>query len=344
MREALLYESLGQERVKCNICGWRCEINTGKTGVCRMYANRSGVLYNLNYGIPSSIAVDPIEKKPLNHFYPGSKVFSMGSWGCNFSCDDCQNWQISVANDSSPLDSAQKVSPEEAVRLAEAYGAQGIAWTYNEPTVWFEYTLDSAKLAKEKGLYTVYVTNGFITTEALDLIGPYLDAWRVDIKGFNDEFYKKWCGIKNWRNILFNAERAMKKWGMHVEVVTNVVPGMNDDDVQLKGIAEWIKAELGELVPWHVTRFHPYEIMREVGATPIATLERAVNIGKNAGLKFVYIGNVPGGKHEDTFCYNCGRLAISRYGYGIEIKGLKQGNCSYCGADLNIRSKEEDAQ
>ncbi|MDD5486508.1 MAG: AmmeMemoRadiSam system radical SAM enzyme [Dehalococcoidales bacterium] len=342
MREALLYENLDQKRVRCNICNWRCRINPDKTGVCRMYLNKDGVLYSLNYALPSSIAVDPIEKKPLNHFYPGTSVFSMGSWGCNFSCRDCQNWQISTADGNGLPDSLQKLQPEEAVRLALGYGAQGIAWTYNEPTVWFEYTLDTAQMAKQQGLYTVYVTNGFISKEALDLIGPHLDAWRVDVKGFSDEFYRKWSGIKNWRSILDNTECALKQWGMHVEVVTNIVPGMNDDEGQLRGIADWIKASLGELIPWHVTRFQPYETMRDAGATPLATLEKAVEIGKAAGLKFVYIGNVPDHRLENTFCYNCGRLIIARQGYNVEITGLQQGHCAYCGADLNIRMAKEN--
>ena len=340
MREALLYEKLAQERVKCNICNWRCRVNPGKTGACRMYLNQQGRLYSLNYGLPSSIGVDPVEKKPLNHFFPGSKVFSMGSWGCNFSCRDCQNWQISTAGSHGIPDTAHEMGPEDAVGMAERCGAQGIAWTYNEPTVWFEYTLDTARLAKEKGLYTVYVTNGFITPEALDLIGPYLDAWRVDIKGFTDEFYQKWCGIINWQNILLSAERAAKQWGMHVEVVTNIVPGMNDDDAQLKGIAAWIQAALGSLTPWHVTRFHPYESMRQIGQTPLEKLERAVDIGREAGLKFVYIGNVAGSRYEDTICYNCGRTVISRQGYSVETGELKDGHCGYCGADLNIRTKK----
>ncbi|MFA7191159.1 MAG: AmmeMemoRadiSam system radical SAM enzyme [Dehalococcoidales bacterium] len=340
MREALLYEKLAQERVKCNICNWRCRVNSGKTGACRMYLNQQGRLYSLNYGLPSSIGVDPVEKKPLNHFFPGSKVFSMGSWGCNFSCRDCQNWQISTAGSQGIPDTAHEMGPEDAVGMAERCGAQGIAWTYNEPTVWFEYTLDTARLAKEKGLYTVYVTNGFITPEALDLIGPYLDAWRVDVKGFSDGFYQKWCGIKNWQSILLSAERALKHWGMHVEIITNIVPGMNDDDAQLKGIANWIKEKLGELTPWHVTRFHPCDQMSGVGATPLETLERAVRIGSEAGLKFIYIGNVAGSGHENTYCYNCGRLIVSRQGYCAEIGKLIDGHCGYCGVNLNIRTKK----
>jgi len=340
MHQAILYEKLADSRVRCNTCRWRCNIAVDKTGVCRMYQNKDGVLYNLNYAQVSSLAVDPIEKKPLFHFYPGSTVFSLGSWGCNFHCQDCQNWEISCVD--SPLTNRQ-VLPQEAIKLAKEYQCRGIAWTYNEPTVWFEYTLDSAKLARENGLYTVYVTNGYISTEALDTIGPYLDAYRVDVKGFNDETYKKLAKISHWRGILDNAKRAREKWNMHVEVVTNIVPGINDDNVQLTGIAHWIKEELGELTPWHVTRFYPNYNMADVQPTPVETLERAIDIGKRAGLKFVYAGNIPGHNSENTVCYACGKMVVKRYGYQTRITGLDGWKCGYCGANLNFRVNREVA-
>jgi len=337
MHEAMLYDRLDQSRAGCNICRWRCRINPDKTGVCRMYKNLSGRLYNLNYGLPSSMAVDPVEKKPLYHFFPGSSVFSMGSWGCNFKCSDCQNWQISTA--AEPVTTGNvEVSPQQAVSLAQQYGCQGIAWTYNEPTVWFEYTYDTARLAREKGLYTVYVTNGYMTIEALDTLGPYLNAWRVDVKGFRDDFYLKWSGIRNWRGILETAEHALRRWGMHVEVVTNVIPAMNDDEEQLRGIAGWIAGSLGELTPWHVTRFHPYEKMAAGGYTPIETLEKAALIGREAGLKFVYMGNTPGNKHENTVCFNCSRTVVERDAYRTKLTGIAGSKCKYCGEELNFRT------
>jgi pyruvate formate lyase activating enzyme len=338
MHQALLYEKLTDSRVRCNTCQWQCNIAVDKTGVCKMYQNKNGNLYNLNYAQTSSAAVDPIEKKPLFHFYPGSNVFSLGGWGCNFHCQDCQNWEISCVD--IPLHERQ-IQPQEAVMLAKEYDCRGIAWTYNEPTVWFEYTLDSAKLAKESGLYTVYVTNGYMTTEALDAIGPYLDAYRVDIKGFNDETYKKLAKISHWKGILDNAKRAKEKWNMHVEAVTNIVPGINDDDVQLEGIARWIKEELGELTPWHVTRFYPNYNMTDVQTTPVETLEHAIDIGNKAGLKFVYAGNIPGHNSENTVCYLCGKVIIQRHGYQTKLLGLKEGKCGYCGADLNFRTDTE---
>jgi pyruvate formate lyase activating enzyme len=213
-----------------------------------------------------------------------------------------------------------------------------LAWTYNEPAIWLEYTLDSARLAHEKGLYTVYVTNGYATPEALDMMGPYLDAWRVDIKGFTDNVYRDLAKITNWRGILEVTERALHKWKMHIEVVTNVIPGMNDDDKQLSEIAAWIKDKLGELTPWHITRFYPHRELTHLPATPLGTLEKAYEIGMKAGLRFVYVGNVPGNSHENTICYKCGRVAIERTGYSTRLVGVKGSNCSFCGADLNIRN------
>jgi pyruvate formate lyase activating enzyme len=303
-----------------------------------MYRNSSGTLYTLNYALASSVAVDPIEKKPLFHFYPGSMVFSLGTWGCNFHCKHCQNWTISCGT---PWEHERvyEVSPEDSVRLAKDYGCGGIAWTYNEPAVWFDYTLDSAKLAKAEGLYTVYVTNGFLTEEALDTIGPYLDAWRVDIKGFSDSLYRQLAKVYRWRGILEVAKRAKEKWNMHVEAVTNVIPTMNDDDAQLEGIADWIRHNLGAETPWHVTRFYPQHLMQHLPPTPIATLEHAYNIGEKAGLHFVYVGNVAGHAGENTVCYSCGKEVVRRIGYHTEVLGLKGSKCRFCGAELNFRTK-----
>jgi pyruvate formate lyase activating enzyme len=338
MHEAMLYEKLPGSRVRCHICQWRCTIGPDKAGICRMYQNKDGVLYNMNYASASSIAADPIEKKPLFHFFPGSSALSLGGWGCNFHCQDCQNWQISCTESGKIERSSQEVQPEAAVELAKQYLCDGIAWTYNEPSVWFEYTLDSARLAKENDLYTVYVTNGYLTTEALDAIGPYLDAWRVDIKGFSDSLYRKLAKVSRWRGILEVTKRARDKWNMHVEVVTNIVPTMNDDDRQLEGIAGWIRDELGELTPWHVTRFHPHYHMTHLPPTPISTLEHAYDIGQKAGLKFVYIGNVPGHKSENTVCYSCGTVVVERFGYQIRVAALDNSRCQSCGAELNFRT------
>jgi len=343
MREALLYEKLPESRVQCHTCQWRCKISPGKYGVCGMYQNRDGALFNLNYGLVSSLAADPNEKKPLFHFYPGTSAFSLGTLGCNFHCRHCQNWEIAMADSKTVLRGCQQVSPEEQIALAERYGCQGIAWTYNEPAIWFEYTLDSAKLAKEHGLYTVYVTNGYSTPEALDKIGPYLDAWRVDVKGFSDEFYQKLAKVPDWREILNTARRAKRKWNMHVEVVTLVIPTLNDDDGQLRGIANWILKDLGELTPWHITRFHPHHRLLEYPATPLTTLEHACMIGQEAGLRFVYTGNVPGHWRENTVCYSCGGVIVEREGYDTRVVGLDGSRCRFCGAELNFRGAPKEA-
>jgi pyruvate formate lyase activating enzyme len=233
MHKAILHEKLPNSRVRCHICQWRCMIGPEKSGVCHMYQNSGGTLYNRNYAQASSVAADPIEKKPLYHFFPGTIVFSLGGWGCNFHCHGCQNWEIACPSIDGPWSGSREILPHKVIALARHYNCQGIAWTYNEPTVWFEYTLDCAKLAKENNLYTVYVTNGYITPEALDFIGPYLDAWRVDIKGFSDSFYRKLAKVNNWREILNITRRAKDKWQMHVEVVTNIIPTMNDDNNQI---------------------------------------------------------------------------------------------------------------
>ncbi|MBE0415432.1 MAG: AmmeMemoRadiSam system radical SAM enzyme [Dehalococcoidia bacterium] len=338
MHESLLYEKLPGSRVKCHTCQWRCTISPGKLGVCKMHRNLDGILYGLNYAEVSSVAVDPIEKKPLFHFFPGSQVFSLGTWGCNFHCKHCQNWQISCTDPSFLERGTRTISPEAAIEMTKRQNCQGIAWTYNEPAIWFEYTLDSAKLAKENGLYTVYVTNGFITPEALDTIGPYLDAYRVDVKGFSDKLYRELAKVSGWRGVLEVAERAQKKWGMHVEVVTNIIPTMNDDEEQLEGIATWIRDSLGGLTPWHVTRFYPQHQMLHLPPTPVSTLEHACAIGKRVGLRFVYTGNVHGHASENTICYSCGNLAIGRRGYYTDIVGLEDSRCRFCGADLNMRT------
>ncbi len=334
-REAILYEKLTGGRVRCNVCQWRCVINPGKLGLCRMRVNRDGSLYTMNYAEVSSVAADPIEKKPLFHFFPGTNALSLGTWGCNFHCQDCQNWEISCVDIPG---TSQQLSPQNEIELARKYNCAGIAWTYNEPTIWFEYTLDSAKLAKENGLYTVYVTNGYITPEALDTIGPYLDAWRVDVKGFSDGFYRKLAKISHWRDILDMAQRAKEKWDMHVEVVTNIIPTMNDDQEQLSGIATWVRDNLGELTPWHVTRFYPMHNLNYLPSTPVSSLERAYQIGKEAGLKFVYLGNVSGHEYENTVCYSCGRLNVRRIGYNTQVVGLDGSKCQFCGSELNFRT------
>ena len=336
MREAMLYEKLADSAVRCNVCQWHCVIKPDKFGLCQVRQNVGGSLDILNYAEVSSVAADPIEKKPLFHFHPASMCFSVGGWGCNFHCRHCQNWDISCQTPWESKRGSKQLSPEDSIELAKRYDCEGISWTYNEPAIWLEYTLDAAKIAKAEGLYTVYVTNGYATPEALDTIGPYLDAWRVDVKGFSDAFYRQLAKISKWRGVLDVAERAQQKWGMHVEVVTNIIPTMNDDDEQLEGIAKWIHDRLGELTPWHVTRFHPQYNLQHLPPTPVETIERAYSIGQKAGLRFVYVGNVHGHSGESTTCYSCGRVVAQRTGYHTKLLGLDGSSCRFCGAELNF--------
>lgn len=340
IKEAMFYKKLKDSKVQCTLCPWNCKIAPGKVGTCGVRQNRDGKLYSLIYGVVSSIAADPIEKKPLYHFHPGTKCLSVGTFGCNMRCGHCQNWQIAHVKlgEGKRTPGSEYISPEQLVELAKESNSQGIAWTYNEPIIWFEYAYEGAKLAKKAGLYTVWVTNGYVNTEVLDTIGPYLDAFRVDVKGFTSDFYFKLTKIKDFKPILDAAERAKKKWKMHIEIITLVIPTMNDDDAQLKGIADWIVKNLGPETPWHVTRFVPYLEYSHLSPTPTETLEKARQIGLDAGLQFVYIGNVPGHQGENTYCPKCKKLLIERVGYQTEIKHVAAGKCELCGADLNIRT------
>lgn len=335
MREALLWEPDG-DRVHCLLCPNDCRIAKGARGTCGVRDNEGGTLRALTYGLVSSVAVDPIEKKPVFHYRPGTLALSLGSVGCSMRCLHCQNWQISR---SQPGGDARlgRLSASEVPDLAREQGCEGVAFTYNEPVIWIEYVLDAARAAREAGLYTVMVTNGYITTAGLDLIGEVIDVWRVDVKGFSDRIYRELCKARSVRPVLEAAERAQKRWSMHVEVVTNVIPTVNDDDDTLRGIAGWVRSALGPDTPWHVTRFFPYLELGHLEPTPLVTLERAREIGAEEGLHFVFLGNVdvPGG--EDTVCPACGRTAIGRRGYTITARSTRGGACSACGTPLGVK-------
>jgi pyruvate formate lyase activating enzyme len=338
LHPALLFEKLADNRAKCNVCQRRCNIADGKMGLCLTRINKGGEIFSTIYGVVSSMAVDPIEKKPVYHYLPGTKCFSMGTFGCNFRCVFCQNWQIAYVDGTKiPSVMGERVTPESAVEAAIRHGCASIAWTYNEPSIWLEYTIDCAKLAKARGLRTIYVTNGYITPEGLDLIGPYLDVYRVDLKSFSDEFYRKLINVPSAAGVFETAKIAKEKWRMHVETVTNIVPTWNDDPENLRAIARWIKENLGEMTPWHVTRFFPCAKLTNVPPTPLETLRSAKEIGTEEGLKFVYVGNVAGDADQDTICPSCGSTAISRMGYETSIVGLTpDGRCSRCGHDMGI--------
>lgn len=338
LHEAMLYDRREGGVVQCRVCPRRCVVAPGKSGACRARFNRDGTLYSLIYGRVCSVAADPIEKKPLYHFFPGSTVLSLGSVGCNFTCRHCQNWQIAHADATAVARDLRPLPVRNLPVLAEHNECSGVAWTYNEPTIWLEYILDGAQVAHEHGLYTVMVTNGYISDEGLDVLGPHIDAYRVDVKAFSSDAYYELCRIKDFAPVLRAAVRARKEFGCHVEVVTNVIPTLNDDEATLRGIAGWIADELGPDTPWHVTRFMPYLEFAHLPPTPIRTLERAVHIGADAGLLFVYVGNVPGHAGENTVCPNCKRLLVRRTGYAVEDVALRGTLCAMCGQNVNVRT------
>ena len=340
-REALLYTKLKGNWARCLVCQRRCVIPEGKLGYCATRINRSGRLYTLIYGRVSTWRVAPAEIKPLFHFLPGSRYLSLGSVGCNFRCLGCQNWEIAhVQLECDVQDDLEGntifISPQKTIQMAQQLDCQGLSWTYNEPTLWLEYVLEGAKLAKGRGMYTNLVTNGFMTPQALDVVGPYVDAYRLDIKGFSHEVYRQIAHVEDFSGILDVAKRAKNRWKMHLEVVTNVVPQLNDDDQQLSAIASWICRELGPDTPWHVTRFAPHLNLSHLPPTPMKTLERARQLGLEAGLRYVYLGNVPGHPGENTYCPCCQRLLIERRDYEILKYGVEDGHCPSCGQEIPI--------
>ncbi len=331
MKEGMLYERLSDQRVRCNLCAHRCVIAEGKRGVCQVRENRGGTLYSLVYERLIAQHVDPIEKKPLHHFYPGSTAYSIATPGCNFRCQWCQNWEISQMPREQHFIMGQPTTPEQIVAAARRTGSRSIAYTYTEPTVFFELTYDTARLAHEAGIANVYVTNGYMTEEMLETIHPYLDAANVDLKAFRDETYRKYVGAR--LQPVLDSLKKMKELGIWVEVTTLVIPGINDDPAELRDAAEFIARELGPETPWHISRFFPAYRMADVPPTPIATLQRAREIGEEAGLWYIYVGNVAG--EANTLCHNCGHTLIRRSGYWIlEQDVTPESTCPVCGAEV----------
>jgi len=330
--ESLLYQK-HNHKVICNTCERRCEILASKLGFCKTRKNINGKLYTLEYGDISSYSANPIEKKPFFHFYPGTLALTVGSWSCNFICSWCQNWDIS--KQTPILDRNNYISPEQFLKLMEYYQCQGTSISFNEPTLLLEYALEVFDLAKKRGYYNTYVTNGYMTSEALELLIEHgLNAMNIDIKG-DEETVKKYCGADV--NYVFRNAGSAKKKGVHIEITTLVIPSVNDSEESLRYLASRIKRELDNVV-WHVTRYYPaYEF--KVPSTPIKTLERAREIGIEEGLKYVYIGNVPGHKYENTWCPNCGELLIKRYVFSIIDYKIKNNKCPKCGELIPIVSQ-----
>jgi len=333
MKEAMFYETLIDGKVNCNLCSHHCRgISDGKRGICGVRENKGGKLFSLVYGKLVARNVDPIEKKPLFNFLPGSLSYSIATVGCNFRCGNCQNFDISQMPKERGTIVGQDASPEEIVSAAKRTGCGSIAYTYSEPTIFFEYALDVAKLAYKEGIKNVFVTNGYISAEALREISPYLDAANIDLKSFSGDFYRKNCGAR--LEPVLESIKLHKKLGIWIEITTLIIPTMNDSEEELKEITEFIR-ELGAETPWHITRFHPMYKLPDLPRTPVETLRKAREIGLEAGLKYVYEGNVPGENGENTYCPNCGKKVIHRFGYQILENKIKNSACAYCGAKID---------
>ncbi len=327
----MLYERLDNAEVHCHLCHHQCRISESKFGICGMRQNQDGTLYTHAYGEVIAANVDPIEKKPLYHFLPGTLSFSVATMGCNFRCGFCQNWQISQSSRRKGSDAAGlNLSPEDIVLQAADQGCRSIAYTYTEPTIFFEYAYDTAKLAKDKGPANVFVTNGFMTPEALRTINPYLDACNVDLKAFNDDFYRTVC--HGSLQPVLDSIRTMKSLGIWVEVTTLVVPGSNDREDELREIACFL-AGIDTNIPWHISRFHPDYEYSDSTATPIEALRTAYAIGKGENLRNVYIGNVPR-ETRDTQCPHCLQVLIRRTGYETHLNITDDGRCPQCNTEV----------
>ncbi len=331
MKEALFWDKAKGGKVDCRLCARRCKgIGDGRTGFCGVRKNVKGKLYSLVYGKACSVAVDPIEKKPLFHFAPGTDCLSISTVGCNFRCMHCQNWEISQPRDIF----GESIEPEKIVELAKSRDVKGIAYTYTEPTIFYEYAYDTMKLASKAGLYNVWVSNGYTTPEAIKHASKYLDAVNVDVKG-NDGFYRKVCmapGIKP----VYDALLAYKKHGVWTEITTLVIPGYNDDRKEILKIVMWVRDNLGPDVPLHFSAFFPQHRLTGVPPTPLETLEKCHGIARKEGMNYVYLGNARTDK-ESTFCPKCGQVIIERSGYSTVYHG---GKCLKCGTSVPIAGKK----
>ena len=317
----------GKEKITCLLCRHYCQMKEGQVGICGVNKNENGALKNLVYGHPIALNVDPVEKKPLYHLLPGSKALSFGTVGCNFKCPFCQNWDISQ---ETKVNKEIEVSPQQMVELALEHKADSIAYTYNEPTIFYPYAKDIGVIAREKGLKNIFVSNGFETPEIIKDMPSWLDAANIDLKSWDDDYYKK--VLKGGLEAVKDTLKRMVEAGIWVEVTTLIIVGENDSDEELTEMAEFIANDLGKHVPWHLSAFHPDYKMQDHEFTGIDTLKRASEIGKRAGLYYVYMGNVP--VHGDTYCPQCGELLIDRTGYSITVNKLEDGHCPKCKREI----------
>ena len=331
MREAMLWEEAGGGRVRCRLCAHRCLIPLGGRGVCMVRENRSGKLYSLVYGRIVSHALDPVEKKPLFHFLPGTGTLSIATVGCNFRCDFCQNYEISqLPREHGGWIVGEEVTSEDLIFAAKSTQARSISYTYTEPTIFFEFCYETGKLAAKEGLKNIFVTNGYMTEEALEEAKDWLHAATVDLKSFSEDFYRRFCGAS--LQPVLDTIRRMWEAGIWVEVTTLVIPGRNDSPEELRWIAEFLMG-ISPDIPWHISRFVPAYKAWDLPPTPVATLRKAREVGLSAGLRFVYLGNVPG-EGEDTFCPSCGRVLVRRYGFYVLENAILDGHCPQCGAAI----------
>jgi pyruvate formate lyase activating enzyme len=331
--EAMFYRVAEGQDVDCYLCGHGCRIAEGKRGFCQVRENREGKLYSLVYGRPIALHMDPIEKKPLYHFLPGTLSFSIATPGCNFRCTFCQNWQISQVDAAPAFSALEYQSPERIVQRAVGEDARSIAYTYTEPTIFMEYALDCAGLAAKHGLKNVFVTNGYESPQAVKAMAGLIDAANVDLKAFSEDFYRRKCRAK--LQPVLDAIQAMYDAGIHVEVTTLLVPGQNDSEEELSGLASFLAGISTEL-PWHVSRFHPDYQETDTPATPMKSMLRALEAGKNAGLDYVYLGNVLSEEGQNTRCPDCGRLLIGRSGFSRATVTIDEPSCPDCGRHVGI--------
>jgi pyruvate formate lyase activating enzyme len=330
----MLWERLGPDdlRVRCNLCAHRCVIPPGRLGACCVRENAGGTLYTLVYERIISQNIDPIEKKPLFHFQPGSHSYSIATAGCNFRCAFCQNWEISQLPREARTVPGRSATPAQIAEAAHKTGCSSISYTYTEPTIYAEYALDTARQAQALGLRNVFVSNGYMTHELLSLMSGLIDGINVDLKAGRGEFYHRLSGA-SLEPVLANL-KIIQHLGIWLEVTTLVIPGLNDSDDELRWVARYLFDELGPDVPWHISRFYPHYHMTDTPPTPTDTLERAWGIGREMGLHYVYVGNVPGHDTESTHCPVCGTTVIQRYGYRTHVVALQKGACERCGASI----------
>ena len=333
MKEAMFYEKQSDGKVLCGLCRFRCLIGDGSRGICAVRENRGGTLYTLVYGRAVAENVDPVEKKPLFHVLPGSRTYSIATSGCNFRCLHCQNYSISQPVDGGMRITGTSLLPEEIVAKALAAGCQSISYTYTEPTIFYEYAYDTAVLAHAAGLRNIFVTNGYITPEALRHIRPFLDAANIDLKGYSERFYRE--VVHAMLKEVLDSILEYKRQGIWIELTTLIIPGWNDDDAELKALARFIAEEVGPETPWHVSGFYPTYKLTDRPPTPHATLTKARQIGLDAGLRYVYEGNVPGGDGENTSCPSCHDLLVRRRGFSIAENRIREGKCPHCAAVID---------